>query len=223
MSNKITTLKSPPVSGGDFETTPAGVYLARCYRMIDLGTQTEVSVKFGTKTARKIILYWELLQNDDGEEVFMADNEKVFSVSQEYVWSMHQKANLRKALQQWRGQSFTEEEASGFEISKLLGVYCKIQVVHNESDGRTYANVGSIMSTNKEAKGHNELIAFSIEDPDMGLFESFSDYLKQRIIRASEWQQVASEEKIEEGDIVDGKVEVQPEGVTLGKTKKLPF
>jgi single-stranded DNA-binding protein len=37
--------------------------------------------------------------------------------------------------------------------------------------------------------GHNELTIFSIDEPDMAMFDSFSDGLKQKIQGSPEWQE----------------------------------
>lgn len=185
----VKPIKAPVAAGGDFEQVPAGVYLARCFKMIDLGTQTIESKKFGNKEARQVMLYWELLQDDDGEAVRMSDGERVFSISKTYTLSMHKKANLRADLDAWRGVPFTDDEARDFDITKLLGVFCKLQVVHNKSGDKTYANVGTLMTTKKKADGVNELVGFSIEDPDMEVFESFPDWIKDKIRESAEWEE----------------------------------
>ena len=49
---------------GDFKPVPAGLHLARCYRIIDLGTQR--SEYDGQENhQRKIMLGWELHGKDD--------------------------------------------------------------------------------------------------------------------------------------------------------------
>ena len=156
--------------------------------MIDLGTQTKDSVKYGRRDVREILLYWELLADDDGGEVRMEDG-RPFSISNRYTWSMDKKANLRKALDAWRGTPFKDSEADGFEITNLLDKYCMIQVVHNQSGDKTYANVGTLMSTKKIAKGINELSSFSIEDPDIELYNTFPEWLKTVISEAQEWNE----------------------------------
>lgn len=222
----IKPLKTPANKGGDFELVPAGVYLARCFKMIDLGTQTEESKKFGTKTARKIMLYWELLQDDDGNPVTMKDG-RPFSISNTYTWSMHKKATLRSVLNAWRGEPFTEDEANEFEISKLLDKFCKLQVVHNKSGDKTYANVGTIMSTNKTAEGVNDLVSFSVDDPDMEVFESLPEWIQQKIEDSPEWdsEEPKADVEIEDVEVKDGKTvpATQPEGVDPKEIKKLPF
>lgn len=182
----VKTLKTPESKGGDFEQVPAGVYLARCFQMIDLGTQEITSKQFGTSNKRQIMLYFELLQDEDGEKVTMEDG-RPFAISQIYTWSMHKKAKLRADLNAWRGKPFTEEEANGFEITKLLDKFVKLQVVHNQSGDKTYANIGALMATKKTDKGVNDLLAFSIDDPDMEAYEGFSKWLQEKIASAEEW------------------------------------
>lgn len=180
-------IKAAVGGSGDFELVPAGVYLARCYQMIDLGTQKVVSKQFGTKSVRQVMLYWEILQDDDGKDVFMEDGKRVFSISKTYTLSMHKKAGLRKDLDSWRGEPFTDAEADGFDITKLLGVFCKLQVVHNKSGDRVFANVNSIMTTKKKAKGVSALVGFSVEDPEMDVYESLPEWLQNKIADSKEW------------------------------------
>ena len=170
----------------EFELVPAGVYLARCYKMIDIGTQQVASKKFGTKEIRQVILSWELLQDDDGGKVAMEDG-RPFSISKTYTLSMNSKANLRKDLDSWRGVPFKDEEAEGFDITKLLDKFCKLQVVHNISDDKTYANLGTIMNTKKAVDGVNEIAGFSISDPDMAVFATLPEWLQTKIKESNEW------------------------------------
>lgn len=185
---KVTPIKAPASAGGDFEVAPEGTFLARCYKMVDIGTQTETG-QFGTKEARKVYLYWELLQTVDGEKVFMDDGKTLFSIFNNYTLSMHKKANLRKHLDSWRGKKFTEEEAAEFEITKLLGVGCLIQISHSTSkDGaKTYANVDAIMNTKKKVEGVEEIVSFNIEAPDTDVFNDLPEWLQNKIQDAPEW------------------------------------
>jgi len=209
-----TTKKVQPIiakdeGDGDFEVVPAGVYIARCFKMIDIGTQPAKQVNGKTfKAAHKVILYWELLDQDereDGEDPIRMESGDPFAISKEYTLSMNEKANLRQDLDSWRGVPFTEEQAKEFDITNLLDKFCKIQVVHAKSkDGKkTYANVDSIMTTKKKLEGQNEVVGFSINNPDMELFESFSDYIKGKIREAEEWRVETRDGDITaEGEIV---------------------
>lgn len=168
---------------GEFETTPEGTYIGRCIKVIDMGTQTTTG-QYGTTSRPKVMIMWELLD----DKVKMQDG-KPFAISQFYTTSLHEKSQLRKHLEAWRGKKFTAEELEGFDLKGVLGAYCMIQVVHTESNGTTYANVNAIMSTKEKPAGVNELVWFDISDPDMDVFNSFSDKMKTKITSTPEWRE----------------------------------
>lgn len=170
--------------GGNFEMTPQGVHIARCFRMVDLGTQ-ESEFQGQKKTQRKIMISWELL----GEER-MADG-NTFTISKRYTLSMHEKAQLRNDLEAWRGRAFTREEEAQFDVSKVLGTYCMINIMHEEKNGKTYANIASIMPLPKgmpKPSSPNECYLFDIDAPNMEIFNRFGDKLKATITSAPEWK-----------------------------------
>lgn len=175
-------------SGGNFEMTPAGVHVARCYRIIDIGTQKS-EYQGQVKNSRKVMIGWELL----GDEK-MTDG-RPFSVNKRYTLSLHEKAQLRKDLEAWRGKAFTTEEEAGFDIAKVLGASCMLNIVHEKGDnGNDYANIASIMPLPKglpKPDGVNETVLFEIDYPDMTIFEMFSDKLKATIQGAPEWNKKA--------------------------------
>src|ERR1043165_114898 len=131
------SLKVSATSGGEMQLTPEGTYIGRCIKVIDLGTQTSTG-QFGTKSQKKVMVTWELLD----DEVKMEDG-RPFAVSQFYTASLHEKAQLRKDLESWRGKKFDDKELEGFDMLDVLGTYCMIQVIHSK-DGQ-YANVQTIM------------------------------------------------------------------------------
>jgi hypothetical protein len=50
-------LTARSTGGGSFKPMPAGMHLARCYRVIDLGTQ-KVEWKGSTKLQAKVLVQW---------------------------------------------------------------------------------------------------------------------------------------------------------------------
>lgn len=187
------TLTVKQAQDGDFETTPAGTYIARCYQVVDLGTQEEEYLG-ETKFLQKIRITWELL-----DEPKMKDG-RPFAISKEYTASLSEKSNLYKDLVAWRGKPFTADELLGFEISKLLGAYCQIQVMHktSKSSGREYAIVNTIMGTKDRPKAVNENVLFDISAPDMKVFDNFSEFLKNKIRGSKEWLVKEAEENADE-------------------------
>jgi hypothetical protein len=169
--------------GGDFELLPADVYTARCFKVIDLGTQT-VEWQGDTKMQPKVMITWEIL--DDNTK--MKDG-RPFAISKTYTASLNEKSSLYQDLVKWRGQQFTQEELLGFDISKLLGAYCTLQIIHNVNGEKTYANIASIMKTKERPQGVNTEVMFDINNPDMDVFNDQPDWIKDKIRASQEWQE----------------------------------
>jgi hypothetical protein len=54
--------------------------------------------------------------------------------------------NLRPMLEAWRGRKFTPQELEGFDLERLLGVSCQLQLVHVLTDrGGLFANVQAVV------------------------------------------------------------------------------
>jgi len=121
-----------------FTPAPEGLHQAVCVDVHDLGI---MATTWGDK--HKVLVIWQI---DAAEE-----SGKRFQVRKHYTLSLSEKANLRRDLECWRGRKFTPEELQGFDVEKLLGANCQIQVVHNLSDeGKTYANVQAIVPFNSK-------------------------------------------------------------------------
>jgi len=179
--------------GSDFKRTPAGVHIGRCFRIVDLGTQEE-TYEGETKLLPKMCVYWELHGEDDDGAPLVQDNGEPMTIWQEFTKSLGKKAKLRSMLESWRGKAFTDEELKGFDVSKLIGAYCMVNVTHKQSAaGKTYAAISSLTplpAALRSAKPGpvlpNQL--FDIDAPDMKLFDSFHDKLKERIEHSIEWR-----------------------------------
>lgn len=172
-------------NGKDFELCPAGAFPARCYRVIDLGTQT-TEWQGQSKKAHKVMLVWEML----GDER-MADG-RPFSISKRFTASTHEKSVLRPFLEAWRGRGFTAEEISRFDLKSVLGAACLINVTHDAGkDGTTYANVAGCMPLPKgmaKPEPVNPQVLFDLDDPDMELFGTFGKKLQETIQASEEWK-----------------------------------
>lgn len=179
--------------GGTFTPVPPGMYLARCYRIVDLGTQK--SEYLGQiKNLPKVMLQFEVHGEDDaGKPLVTAKNEPM-SISKNFTLSLAEKATLRKDLQTWRGREFTADELRGFQIDNVLGAWAMIAITKAVgNNGKEYTNIANINSVPKPMKanlpeGHNKCAAFYIESPDMDMFETFSDNLRAKIEQSPEWQ-----------------------------------
>lgn len=176
-------------SDGDFEfeTVPEGFFTARCYRIIDLGTQP-VTFEGDTKYKHQITFGWEIIGEGDPRMESGDNKGKPFSVHKTYTVSLHEKSNLAQDLRTWRGKALTEEEELGFDIFSMLGQYCKLQVLHKKVGDRTYANIGAIVPSTDHPEAVNEDIAFLINEPDQAVFDALSDKMKAKIQAAPEFK-----------------------------------
>ncbi len=181
---------------GDFRLVPPGNHIARCYSLIDLGRQV-TNWQGQEKIQHKILVGWELFgeDNDGNPLTVQVDGSAVpMTITKRYSLTLSKNSHLRTDLESWRGRPFSEEDLQGFHVDKLLGVYCMLNVTHEQSkDGtKTYANVSAITplpSALKNAKPSpvHEIRIFDLDNPDMGIFVSLSDRLQEIIKSSPDW------------------------------------
>jgi hypothetical protein len=170
----------------DFELTPAGSHVAICYRVIDLGTQL-VEYKGESKKQHKIIIGWEL----PNEPMATGENAgKPFSIHKRYTFSSSDKSNLKKDLESWRGLPFSKEDYGRFDIFNLIGKPCMLGIVHAESNGKTYANITSIMRLPKGMTAPamvNTPIQLNLSEFNQDVYDALSEGLRATIAKSPEY------------------------------------
>lgn len=191
-------------SGTDYKPIDAGNYAATCIRVIDLGTQTH-NYQGEEKSARKVRIFWEVPE----VTVEWEGVERPATISATYTASLHEKANLRKVLESWRGRSFTADELKGFDTKNVLGAACLLNVVHTEKDGRTYANVAGVTPLIKgmqKPEVVGPIINFDLDDFDAETLEGFHDKLKEQIKASPEYRALTTGGDGFSGSSTDGGV-----------------
>ena len=180
-------------SGSDFKLPPAGSFLARLYRIIDIGTQTTEWMG-KKKMQRKIIAMFELHGEDNDGQPLQTAEGKPLIVSKRYTLSLDEKATLRKDLEAWRGKAFTQEELDGFNLEVLLGKCCMVSITHSTYDGKEYANIAGISQVPAALKklgepvGVNELMIFTLEPFDQDKFNKLSEGMQGVIKKSAEYR-----------------------------------
>jgi hypothetical protein len=169
-------------SGGEgFEPIPAGTYVARCVSVVDLGVQ---ETPWGGK--EKVYLGFEVpserveWKDQDGKE-----HEGPAFIGSRYTLSINEKSILGQHLTSWRGKPFDEDERKGFDLFTVLGVPCMISVIHTEKNGKTYANINSIMRLPKGTEcppAESELVAYTPMDAEhAGNFDKLQEWQKKLV------------------------------------------
>ena len=191
--NKMIIAKQSSNSQSDFKLPPAGSFLARLYRIIDIGTQTTEWMG-KKKMQRKIITMFELHGEDNDGHPLQTAEGKPLIVSKRYTLSLDEKATLRKDLEAWRGKAFTQKELDGFNLEVLLGKCCMVSITHSTYDGKEYANIAGISQVPAALKklgepvGVNELMIFTLEPFDQDKFNKLSEGMQGVIKKSAEYR-----------------------------------
>lgn len=172
--------------GVEYDPAPAGAHVARCFRIVDLGSQKK-TWQGETKMSHQIMFSWELptARMNDG---------RPFTINQRFTASLSEKAQLRGVLESWRGRKFSPQELEGFDLYNVLGKTCFINVVHNEKGDKTYANVASVMPvpTGMEVpKAENAQVFFSLSAFDESVFSSLPEGIQKTIKESPEFAEAA--------------------------------
>ena len=125
-------------SSARYEAHPEGQTAALCVDCIDLGACVKSYKGQPPYLAHAVALVFQTgKKNSTG---------KLHEIMAEFTVSMGPKANLRKFLEDWRGKSYTEDQArAGVPLHKLVGQPALLSVEHRTSQqGRTYANIKGI-------------------------------------------------------------------------------
>lgn len=144
---------TPRKGGGEFELVPAGTFQAVCNGVWDIGRQKS-SYMGKERIVPKLIIRWEI-------EELMTKGEyegKRFCMAKFYRNTTSPKGTLRKDIEAWRGQKFTDDGFDSFDIEKLVSVNCMLTIAHSESNGQTYANIIAVTGIPKNMKGLNKMI-----------------------------------------------------------------
>jgi hypothetical protein len=172
------------------KVVPAGSHVARCYSMIQVGT-IESEFQGEKKVMHKVIIDFELpLETAVFRE---GEAEKPFVISKEYTLSFHEKSTLRAHLQSWRGKAFTDAEAANFDITKLVGATCMLNIIHKASmDGtKTYANIASISPIPKGLACPDQVNPtriLSYDNWNQEVFMSLPEWLADKISSTPEYK-----------------------------------
>lgn len=121
----------------EFPLCPDGLHAAILVDAVDLGSQES---PWGAK--HKLSLVFETqLQDEEGNHYILAKR---------YTWSLHEKSNLRKDLERFRGNKLEASELKeGVDLEAYIGMSCNVLVVHNETENGVFANIESVLPYKK--------------------------------------------------------------------------
>lgn len=170
----------------NFPQPPLGTHIARCVRVIDIGTQKQ---EFEGKTTHphQIVIGWELPLELIPEGDF---KDQPFYVSKFYTASLNEKATLRAHLANWRGRDFTPEELSGFDPRNVLGKCCMVSLTENSKGKPKISGVVALPKGTQVPPQVNPNVYFSLEQFDQTVFDGLTKGMKEKIIASPEYQRI---------------------------------
>lgn len=189
----------------NIDPIPQATHSAVCIGVYDIGCQYSEKYK---KWDDSVIITWQF----PSLRIEIDDEDLPRVLSNTYTVSLDPKANLRKLLESWRGKAFTPAELEGFDISKLLGVPCMIQIIHKKVGEKTYANIGSIMPPLQGAptvipEGDTVLFDIKANGPGGAIPETVHDWIQKKIKESKEYTEAVEThiEQSTEGAAAPGK------------------
>jgi hypothetical protein len=144
--------------GSDYEyvPVPTGMHDAICYKLVDAGTNWN---EFGGKKEKQhsVYIWWELPKT-------RTEDDRPMSLFKEYRLSLHEQASLRRDLQAWRNDEFSPAELESFDLTKIVGVSCKISVGRTSGGRDKVTGVYCADGGPKKVATENEPVIFDLED-----------------------------------------------------------
>ena len=174
-------------SESKYTPVPVGNHVARCYGMVSLGTQQGKNPKF--QPSFQIALMFEL-----PEEVLEINGEKkpmaLTKFLNAYFGSPSKPSKTAQFITSWRGKPFTEQELKGFDIAKVVGATCLLNVVHAVKDGKTREEIASVSPMPKGMAlpaAVNIPVVYEIEQGRDAVFRGLPEWMQKMIEKCEEW------------------------------------
>lgn len=177
-----------------YTPVPPGNHPARCYGCVSLGTQPSLNPKF--KPNFKVVLLFEF----PNESIEIAGVKKPMSTNtflNAYLGSPSKPSNTAKFLTAWRGRQFTEDELKGFDLAKVVGAPCLLNIIHETKDGKTRETISTISPLPKGmglAEQVNKSVIYEIEQGRDAVFQALPEWMQKMIGNCIEWNMPSAAE-----------------------------
>jgi len=160
------------------ELAPEGVHNAICIAFLDLGTQS--SENFGD--ARKCDVVFEIAaKRSDG---------KSFQIAKRYTYSASPKSNLMKDLKAWLGVKDGDFDMDGVALQGAM------VTIEHKGEYANITNISGLPKGMKPLKTQSEFKSLYLDETfDQEIFDSLTDYQKEKIAGSPEYDAVIASAK----------------------------
>lgn len=165
-----------------------GLYLAICYLIADIG---EHENKLYNNTSRQLVMSWEF----PDERIEINGQMVTRAQSMFFTLSLNERARLRSFLENWRGRAFTAEELEGFDVGKVLGAPCMLNMVERvRPDGSKRTVIGGVSRVPKGMNvplPENPRVLFDLDAPDaVSQMQKLPEWIQNKIRESITYKQM---------------------------------
>lgn len=187
--------KGKPVSGGDYESCPAGNHPGVCIGLIDLGTHWESFQGGPEKKQRKVLFVWEVDVGEEGKvDRKVIGRDFNLTMREDGTVAYGNKSNIRKLLEGWRGKEYGPDEDIDPEavVGKGCLVSVKSKITANKKEISVVDSVSALPKGMKPFKPENPIVKYSADSEDGApdqkwLPRVFGEEIHKILERSLEW------------------------------------
>ena len=178
--------------GGNYVLCPPGNHIANCFAMITVGTVMESFQGKPPVPVKKLFIGFEITEK---KHVFKEEKgEEPFIIWVEYLLSLNKKANLRKMIESWAGQTYTDEQMKEFKLDSLIGASCYAMVIADKTkDGKDRSKIAAISAVPEKIQIPemiNKPLLFVYKNPfDQATFDRIPEWIQKKMKTSSEYAQ----------------------------------
>jgi hypothetical protein len=178
--------------GGNYVLCPTGNHVATCFAMVVIGTVMESFQGKPAEPAKKVIFGFEITGKKHIFKEERGPEPHILWI--EHLLSLNTKANLRKMIQSWAGEQFTDEDMKTFKINDLVGNSCLANVVaFKTSKGEDRVKIYSISSVPEGTPVLplvNKSLIFTYRNPfNTEAFDRIPEWIQKKMKTSQEYQQ----------------------------------
>lgn len=171
-------------AGGGYFMPEPGMHAARCYGVVDIGTQDGL---YGPKS--QVIIMWvlpECLHTYDETK-----GPEAATLSKFLGTVLAPKSHIQPLLESWRGRPFTDEEKRGFNLINVLDKPCLVNIIHESRNDKMRAVISSVsppMKGQEIAESPIPVVSYDIDDRTGGAFAELPEWIQRKIAESEEFK-----------------------------------
>lgn len=182
-------------SGGsqDFGRIEDGTYVARLVQVIDLGQQeiTDWKTKEFKGYGHRLWIVFEF----PTEKITINGEERPRWQGREYALSFHEKSGLTKLV------NALDPQGKAKTLPELLGSPAMVTIGSTSGNNAKIENVVSLPKGFQVDDLENPAKALDLSEPDLEVFESLPDWLKEKITSSKDFEKTRLAELLTEGGV----------------------